>query len=135
MTFGSGSFNIFFINGIAFLLLNLPTADAISFFTFEVGSLYKKLSNFFKSLSLFNFASVAKDLHVFGIGLYDIKFDGGSTNQATDFRYERRFDNPLVDIGPEEENFFYLKPFVGIESTSVNFSMNFNDKVYSKEIK
>ena len=69
-------------------------------------------------LSLFNFASVAKDLHVFGLGLYDIKFDGGSTNQATDFRYERRFDNPLVDIGPEEENFFYLKPFVGIESTS-----------------
>ena len=37
-------------------------------------------------LSLFNFAGFAKDLHVFGLGLYDIKFGGGSTNQATDFR-------------------------------------------------
>jgi len=55
---------------------------------------------------------------IFGIGIYDVKFDGSETNQATDFRYERRFDNSLVDIGPESENFFYLKPFLGIEATS-----------------
>ena len=36
-------------------------------------------------------------------------FDGSSTNQAIDFRYERRFDKVLVDIGPEADNFFYLK--------------------------
>jgi len=66
----------------------------------------------------FTYNVIAKDLHVFGLGLYDVKFDGGSTNQAVDFRYERRFDNPLVSIGPEEDNFFYLKPFLGIEATS-----------------
>ena len=55
---------------------------------------------------------------VFGIGVYDIKFDGSSSNYATDIRYERRFDNTLIDIGPEEDNFFYLKPFTGIEITT-----------------
>ena len=60
----------------------------------------------------------ARGYDVFGIGYYDIKFDGGSTDKATDFRYERRFDKILVDIGPEEDNFFYLKPFAGIETTS-----------------
>ena len=55
---------------------------------------------------------------VFGIGLYDIKFDGSQTNQSSDLRYERRFDNSLVEIGPESENFFYLKPFVGLETTT-----------------
>ena len=55
---------------------------------------------------------------VFGIGIYDIKFDGSSSNYATDLRYERRFDNTLIDIGPEEDNFFYLKPFAGIEITT-----------------
>tara|TARA_B100000029_G_scaffold516091_1_gene626833 strand:- start:3766 stop:4299 length:534 start_codon:yes stop_codon:yes gene_type:complete len=55
---------------------------------------------------------------VFGIGIYDIKFDGTSSNYATDLRYERRFDNTLIDIGPEEDNFFYLKPFAGIELTT-----------------
>ena len=55
---------------------------------------------------------------VFGLGVYDVKFDGSSTKYASDFRYERRFDNSLIDIGPEEDNFFYLKPFVGIELTS-----------------
>tara|TARA_B100001063_G_C16676316_1_gene509255 strand:+ start:319 stop:849 length:531 start_codon:yes stop_codon:yes gene_type:complete len=55
---------------------------------------------------------------VYGIGLYDVKFDGSSTNYATDLRYERRFDNTLIDIGPEQDNFFYLKPFAGIEITS-----------------
>ena len=55
---------------------------------------------------------------VFGIGAYDIKFEGSSSDDAIDFRYERRFDNTLIDIGPEQDNFFYLKPFAGIELTS-----------------
>ena len=55
---------------------------------------------------------------VFGVGVYDVKFDGSSSNHATDLRYERRFNNSLIDIGPEEDNFFYLKPFAGIEFTS-----------------
>ena len=55
---------------------------------------------------------------VFGLGIYDVKFDGSSSNYATDLRYERRFDNTIIDIGPEEDNFFYLKPFVGLEMTT-----------------
>ena len=55
---------------------------------------------------------------VFGLGIYDVKFDGSSSNYATDLRYERRFDNTLIDIGPEEDNYFYLKPFAGIEVTT-----------------
>lgn len=60
----------------------------------------------------------AQGYDVFGIGIYDIKFDGSSSNYATDLRYERRFENSLIDIGPQEDNFFYLKPFAGIEVTS-----------------
>ena len=60
----------------------------------------------------------ANGYDVFGIGIYDVKFNGSSSNQATDFRYERRFGNTLFDIGPEEDNFFYLKPFAGVEFTS-----------------
>ncbi len=55
---------------------------------------------------------------VFGVGIYDVKFDGSSSNYATDLRYERRFDSTLIDIGPEEDNYFYLKPFAGIELTT-----------------
>jgi len=55
---------------------------------------------------------------VFGIGIYDVKFDGSSSNYAADIRYERRFDNTIIDIGPEQDNFFYLKPFAGVELTS-----------------
>ena len=55
---------------------------------------------------------------VIGLGIYDVKFDGSSSNYATDIRYERRFDNALLEIGPEADNFFYLKPFAGIEVTS-----------------
>tara|TARA_Y100000590_G_C15462200_1_gene916903 strand:- start:403 stop:933 length:531 start_codon:yes stop_codon:yes gene_type:complete len=61
---------------------------------------------------------LADGYDVFGIGYYDIKFDGSASNEATDFRYERRFDNVLFDIGPEEDNFFYLKPFAGLEVTT-----------------
>ena len=71
-------------------------------------------------LTLFIFPKIlyAEGYDIFGIGLFDIKFDGSQTNQATDLRYERRFDNSLVEIGPESENFFYLKPFVGLETTT-----------------
>lgn len=62
--------------------------------------------------------SLSQGYDVFGIGVYDVKFDGSSSNNATDIRYERRFDKTLIDIGPEEDNFFYLKPFAGIELTS-----------------
>jgi lipid A 3-O-deacylase len=55
---------------------------------------------------------------VFGIGIYDVKFDGSPSDNATDIRYERRFDNSIIEIGPEQDNFFYLKPFAGIELTS-----------------
>ena len=55
---------------------------------------------------------------VYGIGIYDVKFDGPSSKNATDIRYERRFDNTIINIGPEKDNFFYLKPFAGIELTS-----------------
>ena len=55
---------------------------------------------------------------IYGIGIYDIKFDGSSTNNAVDYRFERRFDNTLIKIGPESENFFNLKPLAGIELTS-----------------
>ena len=60
----------------------------------------------------------AQGYDVLGLGIYDVKLDGSTSNYATDIRYERRFDNILVDIGPEEDNFFYLKPFIGIESTT-----------------
>ena len=60
----------------------------------------------------------AEGYDVIGIGIYDVKFDGSSSNHATDIRFERRFDNTLIDIGPKEDNFFYLKPFAGIEVTT-----------------
>ena len=59
-----------------------------------------------------------KGTNVFGIGIYDIKFDGSEKNQALDLRYEYRSNNSLLDIGPEEDNFFFLKPFFGIEYTN-----------------
>ena len=67
----------------------------------------------FKTTSVFS-----NGYDVFGIGIYDVKFDGSSSNYATDLRYERRFDYTLIDIGPEEDNFFYLKPFAGVEFTT-----------------
>ncbi len=69
----------------------------------------------------------AKHVHssgtnVYGIGIYDIKFDGAANNQTMDYRFERRFDRTLLDIGPEEDNFFFLKPFIGFEYTGENAS-------------
>ena len=69
-------------------------------------------------ITLNSFSSNAQGYDVFGFGIYDVKFDGSSSNYATDLRFERRFDNSLINIGPEEDNFFYLKPFVGIEVTT-----------------
>ena len=68
---------------------------------------------FFKTPLLF-----AEAYDVFGVGIFDVKFDGSSSNYATDIRFERRFDKTLINIGPKEDNFFYLKPFVGVESTT-----------------
>ena len=62
--------------------------------------------------------SFSQGYDVFSIGIYDVKFDGSSSENATDIRYERRFDNTFIDIGPEQDNFFFLKPFAGIELTS-----------------
>ena len=61
---------------------------------------------------------VSKGYDVFGFGYYDVKFDGSSNNQATDYRYERRFDYSLYEIGPSSYEFFNIKPFAGIEGTS-----------------
>ena len=74
----------------------------------------------FLSLIVFFFAnsSFAIGYDVFSTGIYDVKFDGSQTNTSTDFRYERRFDNSIIEIGPESENFFFLKPFAGIEVTA-----------------
>jgi len=67
---------------------------------------------------LFSTGAYSSGINVFGLGVYDIKFDGSEKNQATDFRYEFRSENSLLDIGPEEDNFFFLKPFFGIEYTN-----------------
>ena len=60
----------------------------------------------------------SKGYTVFSLGLFDVKFDGSKTNKATDYRYERRFNNSLFKIGPESYEFFDLKPFAGFEITS-----------------
>ena len=69
-------------------------------------------------LILFSNNALTNGTNVFGIGIYDVKFDGSEKNQATDFRYEYRSSESLFDIGPEEDNFFFLKPFFGLEYTN-----------------
>ncbi len=63
--------------------------------------------------------SFAKGYNVFSIGIYDVEFDRDLQGNyiTSDFRYEVRFDKSLLDIGPEEDNFFYLKPLFGLELT------------------
>ena len=56
---------------------------------------------------LFSTVAHTSGTNVFGLGVYDIKLDGSEKNQATDFRYEFRSDNSLLDIGPEEDNFLF----------------------------
>ena len=53
---------------------------------------------------------------MFGLGIYDVKFDG-SEKSSYRFGYEYRSEESLFDIGPTEDNFF-LKPFFGIEYTN-----------------
>ena len=72
----------------------------------------------FLSILFISLSSKAEDLNIFGLGIYDVKLDGSKTNDALDLRFERRFDRTILDIGPEEDNFFFLKPFIGFESTS-----------------
>ena len=94
---------------------------------------------------IFNsFSLNAQGYDVFGFGIYDVKFDGTSSNYATDFRFERRFDNSLINIGPEEDNFFYLKPFAGIEVTTdsafyilggIYLDDNIGELIYGQESK
>ena len=66
----------------------------------------------------FSKAVSAEGYDIFSVGYYDIKFDGTSTKDAADYRYERRFDKSLIQIGPEDYDFFDVKPFVGLEVTS-----------------
>ena len=72
----------------------------------------------FLLLLFFSKIALARGYDVFGVGYYDIKFDGSSTNTAVDLRYERRFDKSLLRIGPESYNFFDVKPFAGFEGTT-----------------
>ena len=72
---------------------------------------------FISIISLSNIA-FSKGSNVFGLGIYDIKFDGSEKNQAADFRYEFRSDESILNIGPQEDNFFFLKPFFGVEYTN-----------------
>ena len=67
---------------------------------------------------LFAQTAFSKGTNVFGLGVFDVKLDGTETQDAIDFRYELRLDKSLFDIGPEEDNFFFLKPFFGFEYTS-----------------
>ena len=67
---------------------------------------------------LFTNSAISEGTNVFGLGIYDIKFDGSEKNQAADFRYEYRSDKSLINIGPEVDNFFFLKPFFGVEYTN-----------------
>ncbi len=70
------------------------------------------------SIIIFSNNAFTKGTNVFGLGIYDIKFDGSEKNQTTDLRYEYRSDQSVFDIGPEEDNFFFMKPFFGFEYTN-----------------
>lgn len=69
-------------------------------------------------LILFSTPIAAEGYDIFGFGYYDVKFDGSANNEALDYRYERRFNNTLLRIGPKSYNFFDIKPFAGFEGTT-----------------
>ena len=73
---------------------------------------------FFICFVFFSHNLFASGYDVFGIGYYDIKFDGSNQNDALDYRYERRFDKTLLRLGPESYDFFDIKPFLGFEGTT-----------------
>ncbi len=54
----------------------------------------------------FSNSLASQGTNVFGLGIYDIKFDGSEKNQATDFRYEYRSDKSLLDISQQNKEFF-----------------------------
>ena len=66
---------------------------------------------------IFSFGVNANGINIYGLGIYDIKFDGSEDKSTTDFRFEKRFNKTILDIGPKEDNFFFLKPFIGLEYT------------------
>ena len=59
----------------------------------------KKLIVLFSLLIFLTNNALSNGVDVFAIGIFDVKFDGSDTNESTDFRYERRFDNTILDIG------------------------------------
>ena len=69
-------------------------------------------------MMLVSSAAIGKGTNIFGLGIYDIKFDGSSTKETLDFRFEQRLNKSLFNIGPKEDNFFFLKPFYGVEYTN-----------------
>ena len=68
------------------------------------------MRNFVKFILIFFFPPkiYSNGYDVFGIGVYDFEFDEDlkGNNISSDFRYERRIDKTLLDIGPKEDNFF-----------------------------
>jgi len=64
---------------------------------------------------------MSKGYDVYGFGLYDIEkwiTSGTQDDEAISFKFERRYDKSIYNIGPESEKFFNLKPLIGIEGTS-----------------
>ena len=82
----------------------------------------------FKKIIFFCNPVYAGGYDVFGIGFYDVKFDGSEEQPATDFRYERRFDKILLDIGPKEDNLGQL--FTGDKSNFI-FTPSFGAGYYN----
>ncbi len=66
-----------------------------------------------------SFSSFASGYNVYSVGFYDFELDEDlqGNNLTGDIRFEKRYDNVIFEIGPEEDNFFFLKPFYGIELT------------------
>ena len=76
----------------------------------------------FLFLLFFSSQLYSSGTNVYGIGVYDVRFDETADDQTIDYRFERRFDRTLLGIGPKEDNFFFLKPFIGFEYTGDNAS-------------
>ena len=71
------------------------------------------IKNLFLVLILLNPVVVfAKGSSLFGLGIYDVKFDGSNQHDTLDLRYELRLDQSILDIGPEEDNFFFFETFL-----------------------
>ena len=78
------------------------------------------MKKFFISIFIFliiNTPIKADDLSIIGLGVFDFN---KQKDEAIDFRYERRLDKKVYDIGPSVEPAYTVKPFYGIEVTSDN---------------